>query len=148
MTAEQKKDLVRRYYQEVWTKGNVDFADQVFTEDYVNCDPATPGVRLEGRQAFKGLVNTLRGAFQDMVMTIDRQHVDGDVVVSEWTCRAVHRGPLMGLPPSGRAGETTGITISSFRGERIREDRAVWDLFGLLTRLGALPGAPPAPAQR
>lgn len=141
MTTEQKKDLVRRYYQEVWTKGNLDFADQAFSDDYVNCDPATPGVRLEGRQAFKEMVKGLRGAFQDMVMTIDRQHVDGDVVVSEWTAQAVHRGPLMGIPPTGRSGQTTGITISSFRGDRIREDRVIWDLFGLLSRLGVLPHA-------
>ena len=53
MTAEQKKDLVRRYYQEVWSKGNLDFVDQVFTDDYVNCDPATPGGRVEGAPAFK-----------------------------------------------------------------------------------------------
>jgi steroid delta-isomerase-like uncharacterized protein len=139
MTTEQKKDLVRRYYQEVWTKGNLDFVDQAFTDDYVNCDPATPGVRLEGRQAFKGLVGTLRGAFQDMVMTIDHQHVDGNVVVSEWTAKAVHRGPLMGIPPTGKSGQTTGITISTLQGERIREDRVIWDLFGLLSRLGVLP---------
>jgi steroid delta-isomerase-like uncharacterized protein len=139
MTAEQKKDLVRRYYQEVWSKGNLDFVDQTFTDDYVNCDPATPGVRLEGRPAFKELVKTLRGAFQEMAMTVDRQHIDGDVVISEWSARAVHRGPLMGIPPTGKAGQTTGITISCFRGDRIREDRVVWDLFGLLARLGVLP---------
>jgi ketosteroid isomerase-like protein len=139
MTAQQKKDLVRRYYQEVWSKGNLDFVDQVFTDDYVNCDPATPGVRLEGRQAFKELVGTLRGAFQDMAMTIDRQHVDGDVVISEWTAKAVHRGSLMGIAPTGKAGHTTGITLSCFRGDRIYEDRAVWDLFGLLARVGVLP---------
>jgi ketosteroid isomerase-like protein len=144
MTTEQKKDLVRRYYQEVWTNGNLDFVDQVFTDDYVNCDPATPGGRLEGRQPFKELVKNLRGAFQDMVMTIDHQHVDGEVVVSEWTAQAVHRGSLMGISPTGRPSRTTGITISCFRGDRIREDRAIWDLFGLLARLGALPHAPAA----
>ena len=139
MNAEQKKDLVRRYYQEVWTKGNLDFADQALADDYVNCDPVTPGGRVEGRPAFKELVKTLRNAFQDMVMTIDRQHIEGDVVVSEWTAKAVHRGPLMGIPPTGKAGQTTGITISCFRGDRIREDRVIWDLFGLLARLGVLP---------
>jgi steroid delta-isomerase-like uncharacterized protein len=141
MTTEQKKELVRRYYQEVWTKGNVAFVDQAFTEDYVNCDPATPGVRLEGREAFKQLVGTLRGAFQDMRMTIDQQYVDGDVVVSEWTAHAVHRGPLMGIPPTGKSGTTTGITISRLAGDRIAEDRVIWDLFGLLTRLGVIPQA-------
>jgi len=139
MNAQEKKDFVRRYYQEVWSNGNLDFVDRAFTEDYVNCDPATPGGRVEGRPAFKELVRTLRNAFQEMHMTIDRQHVDGDVVVSEWTATAVHRGPLMGLPPTGKSGHTTGITLSSFRGDRIHEDRAIWDLFGLLARVGSLP---------
>jgi len=139
MNAQEKKDFVRRYYQEVWSNGNIDFADQAFTDDYVNCDPASPGGRLEGRQAFKEMVTSLRSAFQDMHMSIERQHVDGDVVVSEWKATAIHRGSLMGLPATGKAGETTGITISSFRGDRICEDRAIWDLFGLLTRVGLLP---------
>jgi steroid delta-isomerase-like uncharacterized protein len=139
MTTEQKKELVRRYYQEVWSQGNLDFVDQAFTDDYINCDPTTPGGRLQGRPAFKELVKTLRGAFQEMKMTIDHQHVDGDVVISEWTATAVHRGPLMGIPPTGKSGHTTGITISSFRGDRVREDRVIWDLYGLLTRVGVLP---------
>jgi hypothetical protein len=54
----------------------------------------------------------------------------------------VYRGPLKGLPPTGKSGQTTGITISCFQGDRIREDRVIWDLFGLLTRLGVLPPAP------
>src|SRR5216110_3809846 len=80
MTAEQKKELVRRYYQEIWTDGNLAFADRVFTDDYVNRDPASPGGCVEGREGFKHLVGALRGAFQDMRMTIDHQHVDGEVV--------------------------------------------------------------------
>src|SRR5207253_2048765 len=75
MTAEQKKELVRRYYQEIWTEGNLAFADRVFTDDYVNRDPASPGGCVEGREGFKHLVAALRGAFQDMRMTIDHQHV-------------------------------------------------------------------------
>jgi steroid delta-isomerase-like uncharacterized protein len=141
MTAEQKKDLVRRYYQEIWTEGNLAFADRLFTDDYVNRDPAAPGGCVQGREGFKGLVQALRGAFQEMRMTIDRQFVEGDVVVSEWTAHAVHRGSLFGIPPTGNAGQTTGITISVFAGDRIREDRAIWDTFGLLSRLGALPKA-------
>ena len=38
---ETKKSLVRRYYDEVWTKGNLAFVDEIMTKDYVNIDPAT-----------------------------------------------------------------------------------------------------------
>jgi steroid delta-isomerase-like uncharacterized protein len=136
---ETKKTLVRRCYDEVWSKGNLAVVDELMTSDYVNIDPATPGTRLEGREAFKQLVGTLRGAFQDMKMTIDAQHVDGNVVVTEWTSHAVHRGALLGIPPTGKAGVTTGVTVSTLVGGKIAEDRAIWDLFGLMTRLGVIP---------
>jgi steroid delta-isomerase-like uncharacterized protein len=136
---EAKKDLVRRYYDEVWSKGNLAFVDEAMTSDYVNIDPATPGTRLEGREAFKHLVGALRGAFQEMKMTIDAQHVDGDVVVTEWTSHAVHRGELMGIPPTGKAGATTGVTVSTLVGGKIAQDRAQWDMFGLMRRLGVIP---------
>jgi steroid delta-isomerase-like uncharacterized protein len=139
MNAEDKKSLIRRYYQEVWSRGNLAFVDVHMTADYVNIDPATPGARLEGREAFKQLVGGLREAFHDMTMTVDDQHVDGDVVVTEWTSRAVHRGPLMGIPPTGRAGVTTGITVSRLAGDKIRQDHAIWDLFGLLRQMGVIP---------
>jgi predicted ester cyclase len=93
----------------------------------------------QAREAFKQLVGALRGAFQEMTMTVDGQYADGDVVVTEWTSRAVHRGSLNGLPPTGRAGTTTGITVSRFAGDKISQDHAIWDLFGLLQRLGAIP---------
>jgi predicted SnoaL-like aldol condensation-catalyzing enzyme len=35
MSAEDNKELVRRFYDEVWGKGNVDVADDVFARDYV-----------------------------------------------------------------------------------------------------------------
>jgi steroid delta-isomerase-like uncharacterized protein len=136
---EAKKQLVRRYYDEVWSKGNLALVDELMTADYVNIDPATPGTRLEGREAFKQLVKTLRGAFQEMKMTITAQHVDGDVVVTEWSAHAFHRGELNGIPPTGKEGTTTGVTVSTLVGGRIAEDRAIWDLFGLLRRVGVIP---------
>jgi steroid delta-isomerase-like uncharacterized protein len=140
MNTEEKKKLIRRYYQEVWSEGNLAFVDEHMTKDYVNIDPATPGTRLEGREAFKKLVTGLREAFQEMTMTVDDQFAEGEVVVTEWTSRAVHRGPLMGIPPTGKVGVTTGITVSRFAGDKIRQDHAIWDLFGLMRQIGVIPG--------
>jgi ketosteroid isomerase-like protein len=35
MSAEENKALVRRFYEEVWDRGNTDFVFDVFAEDYV-----------------------------------------------------------------------------------------------------------------
>lgn len=44
------------------------------------------------------------------------------------------------IPPTGKAGVTTGITISRFAGDRICQDHAIWDLFGLVRQFGVIPG--------
>ena len=38
MSTEDNKALVRRFYEEVWDRGNTDFAFEVFAEDYVPHD--------------------------------------------------------------------------------------------------------------
>jgi hypothetical protein len=65
MGVDENKVLVRRFYEEVWDKGNVAFAHQVFTDDYVRHDlrpsQAEPGpagqarIAADFRQAFPDL---------------------------------------------------------------------------------------------
>src|SRR5689334_4724691 len=80
MTGEAMKATVRRYYGEVWSRGNLALVDELMTEDYTNWDPATPGETLHGREAFKGLVTMLRTGVPDMQMTIGSQYAEGDTV--------------------------------------------------------------------
>ena len=51
--AEANKALVWRFYDEVWAKGNVDTALEVFADDYARHDlrptPAEPGRRASPR---------------------------------------------------------------------------------------------------
>ena len=51
MSLEENKALVRRFYEEVWNRGNVDVAKEVFADDYVRHDvrptEAQPGAAPE-----------------------------------------------------------------------------------------------------
>lgn len=139
MNAEQKKAHVRRYYEEIWSKGNVAMVAELLADEYENHDPATPGKVVKGRDAFGSLVSAYRGAFPDLRFEIVEQHCEGDTVVSRWFAQGTHRGALMGIPATGRKGAPVeGITLSTFAGDRIARDRAVWDLHGLLRELGAV----------
>jgi steroid delta-isomerase-like uncharacterized protein len=140
MDENEKKAAVRRYYDEVWAKGNVAVIDALMSPEYENCDPATPGAVVKGRDAFKALVGAYREAFAELRLDIIEQWAEGDVVISRWHASGVHRGSLMGIPPTGRrASGLEGVTLSRFSGDRIVQDRAVWDLAGLLRQLGVLP---------
>jgi steroid delta-isomerase-like uncharacterized protein len=140
MNTEQMKSTVRRYYEEVWCRGNVAVVDELMSADYENCDPATPGGVVKGRDAFKALVATYRSAFPDLRLDIVEQFAEGDVVISRWAAIGTHRGALMGVPATGRrANAVDGVTFTRFAGGRIVQDRAVWDALGLLRQLGAVP---------
>jgi steroid delta-isomerase-like uncharacterized protein len=136
------KAAVRRYYAEIWSKGNTDLIDELFTEDYVNIDPVNPNGRLEGRDGLRGLVKTYRAAFPDLDMPIIEQSCDADagVVTSVWLASGTQLGEMLGVPPTGiRGGNVMGITITRFEAGRIAQDRAVWDALGLLRQLGVIP---------
>jgi len=141
MDADSMKTLVRRYYDELWGQGRLGFIDEAIAEPYENCDPATPGNVVRGREGLRALVGGYRESFPDIRFEIVEQFVDGNVVTSRWRVSGTHRGALMGIPPSGRRVENLeGITLSTFEGSKILRDRVVWDTLGLLRQLGAVPG--------
>lgn len=135
------KSIVKRYYDQVWGAGNLAVVDEVMAPEYQNCDPATPGEVIRGREGFKAFVTSYRQAIPDLELKIGEQWAEGDTVISRWTVSGTHKGALMGIPPTGkRVDGLTGVTISEFSGDRIVRDRAVWDVAGLLRILGVLPG--------
>jgi SnoaL-like polyketide cyclase len=59
----KNKEIARRYLQEVCNEGNFTVADAILAPGIVF---ENPPVRLEGVEAFKGLITTLRTAFPDL----------------------------------------------------------------------------------
>jgi steroid delta-isomerase-like uncharacterized protein len=138
MNSEQRKAAVRRYYDEAWSGKRLAVIDELFADDYQNHDPATPSGCVTGPEGFKQLLASFHEAFPDLNMRIDDQYCDGEVVITRWFASGTHRGTMMGIPPTARKGGAIGVTLTRFRGDRIVEDRAVWDALGLLRQLGAV----------
>ena len=140
MNPETMKTMTRRYCEELFSKGKLEVCDELFSADYENLDPATPGGCVKGAAGMKHLVTGYREAFPDLVFAVIEQWADGDTVVTRWNASGTHKGPLMGLPATGKRGNPVeGITISKFRDGKIWQQRAVWDALGLLKQLGAIP---------
>ncbi len=59
-----------------------------------------------------------------------------------WTAgthTGTHAGDLMGIPPTGRRIEVSGITISRFAGGKIAEEWHQGDDLGMMQQLGVVP---------
>ena len=65
--SDANKALIRRFYDEVWNKGHLDVADEVFADDYVRHDlrPSRALAGPAGQKKIAGacFVDVQRGAF-------------------------------------------------------------------------------------
>jgi hypothetical protein len=55
-------------------------------------------------------------AFPDARVTVEDQTAKGDMVVTRWRVTGTHTGELMGILPTGRRIEISGVTINRFPG--------------------------------
>lgn len=132
------KTLLQRYAEEM-NRGNDAFLDEYFGPGYVihrlDGDLDEAGFRANHRQMLQ--------AFPDTRMRILQQVAEGDLVVSRWEVKATHTGPLMGIPPTGKAITSSGIIITRVEDGRAVEEWEQFDMFGLMTQLGVIPPGPP-----
>jgi steroid delta-isomerase-like uncharacterized protein len=136
MSTEENKALVRRFYEEVWDRGNSDFAFEVFAEDYVRHD-LRPTEALPGPEGQKRIADDFRSAFPDLRVMVDLVIGEGDFVVGRWTATGTHSGSWGALEPTGRRATFSAVNIFRFDHGKVVE---IWnhrDDLGLRDQLGA-----------
>ena len=137
--SEENKALVRRYFEEIWDKGNLDAADQLFATNFVRYGSAGTEGAVRGLEGFKQLVTLYRTAFPDLRVPIEDVVAEGDRVVARWTARGTHQGDLMGNAPSGNRVAVSGILIDRVSGGKIEEEWVDYDTLHLMQQIGAVP---------
>jgi predicted ester cyclase len=126
MSAEENKALVRREQEELWNHtGDLDAAEELFAP--------------EQAEAAKQEAADFRQGFPDVVSTIEDIIAEGDKVVAHWRARATHQGEYMGIPPTGKEVEFTGISLYRIEAGKIAESWTAEDELGLMRQIGAVP---------
>jgi steroid delta-isomerase-like uncharacterized protein len=137
--SEQNKAIARRTFEEVYSGRNPDAADELYSPDFVDRDPAAPPEMTRGPEGVKQQAAMYKAAFPDLEMTVEDQLAEGDKAVTRWTARGTHEGELMGVPASGTRVTVTGITISRISDGKVEEEWTNWDGLGLMQQIGAIP---------
>ena len=137
----ESEELVRRIFDEVINNGNVDAADELFTDDYVDHGPMGD---MQGRDTFKQLVLQWRAAVPDVYCRVDNVFAEGDL--AGWTVHTTgtHTGDGLGFPATGKRFETVSANIGRIRDGRACEHWAEQGMFPMLVQIGVIPV--PAPA--
>lgn len=138
VSKEDAKAVVRRAFEDFWSKGNAELAKELFTDDFVSHDPSTPDDFGKGPDRAKKLLQLYRGAFPDLNFEIEDIFAADDRVVTRWSSSGTHKNDFRGIAPTDKTARPTGITISRIENGRIAEEWINWDTLGLLRDLGLL----------
>jgi steroid delta-isomerase-like uncharacterized protein len=134
------EDVVRIWFEEVWNQGAESSIDRLLTPDFVA--HGLPGGPLRGAAGFKPLVQSFRGAFPDISITIERVVAQGDFVTTLCRVRGTHTGDTLGIPATGRQVDFQGMTMGRAIDGRLQEGWNVYDFLTMYQQLGVDP--PPA----
>lgn len=136
MTDDANKQLVRRFYEELWNRGNLDAADELVAADYVRHD-LRPGDAPPGPAGQKAVAEKFRTAFPDVSLKVEALIAEGDLVAARWTMSGTHTGAWGDSAPTGRSVRFSGVNFFRIADQKIAEIWNVRDDLGLREQLGA-----------
>jgi len=138
MPATENAKLFERLIERGFNEGKLEELDALISPDFVEHQFGGES----GVEGVKGLIRGLREAFPDLRMTIEDSVSVGDKVWARLRCRGTQKGPLMGLPATGRSIDTTALEVVRVAGGKLVEHWGVPDRFAAMSQLGLMPPGP------
>jgi predicted ester cyclase len=123
--------------EEIFNKGKLELIPEFYAPNLVFHAPS--GQDVKGPEGIKQTVIMLRTAFPDMRMTINHLIAEGDMLVLRYTLSGTHKGPMMGIPPTGKQVTFSGNVISHIVGGKEVEAWEALDRLSLMQQLGISP---------
>ena len=136
MSTEQNKALVRRF-GDLINAHDADAAFALCSSDFV--DHALPPGTPPGAESSRGFFKEEFAAFPDLHGTITHVFAEGDLVAIRMEVEGAHRGPLMGIPPTGKHAKWSLISIHRIADGKIAEHWGEVDIMSLMQQLGVIP---------
>jgi predicted SnoaL-like aldol condensation-catalyzing enzyme len=136
MSAEENKDLVRRYIEEVWNGHDLAAIDELVSPEYFNHAASTAEYQRGGA---KLAVEWLLFVFPDHRFDIEDAAADGNTVAVRGTMGGTHEGELMGIAPTGERVAVQQVHWFRVADGKVAEHWAVRDDLGMMRQLGVMP---------
>jgi predicted ester cyclase len=139
-TAEQITELVHRFNKEVFNNKNLDYAEEVLSEDFVE-HQEFPGITPDR----KGAIESFRIIFQsspDITGEVNDVVVSGDKVAIRSTFRGTDRGGFVpGMAPTNKPYTMESIDVLRVGDDgKFVEHWGIQDQLGAMVQLGLAPG--------
>ncbi|MCB0179644.1 MAG: ester cyclase [Anaerolineae bacterium] len=134
MSAAAKREIIRQFFEDIWTDQNMELADEVLDPDF---SFALRFVTLENRDAFKQLVLHNHVAWQDLTYTLlDSVADDDEKGAAYWRSKGIHVNTWNGIEATGNQMSIEGITFFNFSNGKLLQAHVQNDFTKLLHQLG------------
>lgn len=127
---EENKALALRF-TDAYQKGDIAAIKEI-------CSPAFIEHGVGQDFSLEQAIDILKGnmaIFSDFTIIPEDTIAKGDKVAVRYRLKVTHTGEGLGIPPTGKKAESTGIEILRFENGKIAEAWSVEDILGLLTQL-------------
>jgi predicted ester cyclase len=113
-------------------KGQVEVFDHLVAPDAVDHSGPTA---VRGVEGFKSRTLAVHAAFAEIEVVVDDLLLDGDMLAWRWTLTATHRGPFLGVAPTGKRVRMTGMNLQRVAQGVVVEHWSNADQLGLLRQV-------------
>jgi steroid delta-isomerase-like uncharacterized protein len=120
---EQNKKIAMRVFDEIFNRGKLQVANEIYAPDFVNHGQHRDASLEEDQAA----VRWEKQACPDLNITVELISADGDLVTVVWRLKGTNTAAASPLPATGVKVELRGITIWRITDGRIREEWTAFD---------------------
>jgi steroid delta-isomerase-like uncharacterized protein len=135
MSATENEALIRSYWEEAWSKGDLSLVGEVYSPTFIHDDGRTLTV-----DQFKRRIASTRETMPDLRININEIFTAGEkTVVTRVTYTGTMTGPLGNTPATGKQAKFTGIDIFHFHDGKVVEHWHEADHLTMMGQLGLIP---------
>jgi predicted ester cyclase len=131
------RELVQRWFEEVWNKQSEDAIDEMFAPGGKSYGFPEPSSILIGPDKFKETHRFFLGAFPDIHITVHDVISEGDRVAVTWVANMTHLGDSLGFAPTLQKVSLEGCSVLVVSNGQIHEGKNYMELRALINRLKA-----------
>ncbi len=137
--SEELKPMVRKIYEEIYNKGNLNLLEDLIDPNYTRYQP--PMKTVKGLAAYTKFITAVRDAYTDFNIRLDEILVDGNKTVARLTLTGKHTGktPTLLAPPTGKEISMVGCAVATWENGKIVEEWVYNDYMGLTHQFGVMP---------
>jgi predicted ester cyclase len=133
-------------FDEMFAKGDLSFYEQFVDVNFqLHCPSSWQEfhpVEIHGEKNAKQVDTAYSKAFKFNEVTIEEifaNDTKGEKILVRWKCKGTHIADYFGIKAQGKPFSITGVSVYHFNVHgKIAEMWQSWDMFGLLSQIGAL----------